>query len=115
MLYPVAPEKLARLVERLEQASDAANIPRPDVGVPLDREAALDEVDRYLSGFEEVPDPVEGHLAIKIGDRVFLVVDVRWPPPPLRTLDGKETVLFKDVPAGPSRLGMWAALTFLRP
>lgn len=109
MLYPVAREKLANLVARLYDESDAAKIPRPEIGTPPDREAALDEVDTYLSRFEEVDGLVDGHLAIQHNGRLLLVVDVRWPSP-LRTLDGEETVVFKDAPAGPSRIGMWAVL-----
>lgn len=112
MLYPVAPDKLGKFVERLHAACDAADIPRPVIGAPANREAALDEVDRYLDRFGELDDPVEGHLAVRYRGRVYLVVDAAWPSP-LRTLKGDETVVYKDVPVGPSRLAMWAALQYL--
>jgi hypothetical protein len=112
MLYPVAPDKLQKFVERLNLACDEARIPRPEVTRPLGRDAAYDEIDKYLDRFEEPEGLVEGHLAVKFRGRTFLVVDVVWPSP-LRTLDGSETLLFKDVPVGPSRLGMWAVLQYL--
>lgn len=112
MLYPVAPDKLKRFVEVLNSACDEANIPRPTLRPPVDREAALDEVDKYLDRFNEPEGLVEGHLAVEFRGRTYLIVDVVWPSP-LRTLDGEETLVFKDVPVGPSRLGLWAVLQYL--
>lgn len=112
VLYPVAPDKLEKLIERINTASDEAKIPRPTIGRPANRDKAFEEVDGYLERFEEPQELVGGYDAILFRGQTFLVVDVTWPSP-LRTLDGEETLLFKDVPVGPSRLGMWAVLQYL--
>lgn len=112
MLYPVAPDKLGKMIERIHAASDEANIPRPEFSTPTDEEALIEELDRYMDEYQLHEEWIEGYRSFSFRGRLFLVVDVTWPSP-LRTLDEEEVVLFKDVPAGPSRIGMWAMLQYL--
>jgi predicted transcriptional regulator len=113
MLYPVAPEKIAKFKDKLNAAADAENLPRPQFKA-LD---ATDEVVREMAAkFIEDPemaDPVEGFHVMRYRGRLYALVEVEWASP-LYDNEGQRVFFTGNVPAGPDPMAMWQVL-FLIP
>lgn len=112
MLYPVAPEKIAKFKDKLNAAADAENLPRPEIR-PLDGsdEHVLEAVSRYLEG-PEMADPVDGFHVVRYRGKHLAVVEVEWPSP-LRDRDGDMVLYTGNTPVGPDPMAMWQLLFLL--
>ena len=113
MLYPVAPNKLARLVETLNAASDAEDLPRPEIGRPEGSdEALLGKVRGHLGLAEPADPPFDDQFAFTFRGGTYLVVEVKWADP-LRTTEGEMMLFTGNAPVGPDPLAMWQAMFLL--
>lgn len=114
MLYPVAPIKFHRLVERLNAASDAENLPRPVIERPEGTDEELLEAVRRHAGDGAPADPVDGHFAFTFRGGVYVAVEVNWPKP-LRSNEGERVLYTGNAPVGPDPMAMWKAMFLLTP
>ena len=115
MLYPVAPLELDRLVEKLNAASDAEDLPRPTIGRPEGSyEETLEAVRRHVGAAEPADPPLADQFAFTSRAGGSPVVAVKWPKP-LRTTEGEMVLFTGSVPVGPDPLAMWQAMFLLTP
>jgi hypothetical protein len=113
MLYPVAPEKIAKFKDKLNAASDAENLPRPTFSaMDAPDGKVLEIVSRHLED-PELADPVEGFHVVRYRGRLLALVEVEWPSP-LYDNEDQRVFFTGNVPCGPDPMAMWQVL-FLVP
>jgi hypothetical protein len=113
MLYPVAPEKIAKFKDKLNAAADAENLPRPEFKPLEGNSEELLAHSRKFIEVEELADPVEGFPVIRYRGRLYALVEVEWASP-LYDNEGQRVFFTGNVPAGPDPMAMWQVL-FLVP
>lgn len=112
MLYPVAPDKIPRFVERLKRACDADRIPLPSVKLlrrgPEEMVAAASP---YVEGVAH-DESTQGVPCVRINGRSYALVEVAWPEV-VRDKEDQMVLYTGSVPCGPDPLAMWQVIRLM--
>jgi len=112
MLYPVAPEKIEKFKAKLNAASDAEALPRPQFrALDAPDEKVLEIVSKRIEG-AEMADPIGGFHVVRYRGKLLALVEVEWPSP-LYDNNGDRVFFTGNVPAGPDPMAMWQLLFLL--